>query len=348
MSLEQPSQDHRSQPSPSSPTHKRPVSERRIQANRRNALRSTGPKTERGKRTVSRNPIKHGLLAREVVITAGDGKESAAEFHTLLGRFCDCYKPVGVVEESLVQTIAACWWRKARVIRAENGEIRKRLDTLAVDRAFRSSDQANLDLLLSEMELDVYRPDNQADQQVSTRKRWSAIQDGQTTLREHPAGLAYLSALLKTAKSEMARDGYLSEKIRKRIVLAFGFWDCLFALTCANAGPLEARKEDPILEDAVDRQTDERRAAVAAFIDHRLETITVLQGYAKERENLTLDAKGRSFKLPPAEATDKLLRYEAHLDRQLYRAMDELERLQRRRRGESVPPPINVNLGRRR
>ena len=39
----------------------------------------------------------------------------------------------------------------------------------------------------------------------------------------------------------------------------------------------------------------------------------------------------------------KLLRYEAHLDRQLYRAMDQLERLQRQRRGEKVPPPLNID-----
>jgi hypothetical protein len=48
-----------------------------------------------------------------------------------------------------------------------------------------------------------------------------------------------------------------------------------------------------------------------------------------------------------AHVADKLLRYEAHLDRQLYRAMDQLERLQRQRKGENVPPPINVNLGQR-
>ena len=33
-------------------------------------------------------------------------------------------------------------------------------------------------------------------------------------------------------------------------------------------------------------------------------------------------------------------------ERQLYRAMDQLERLQRQRRGETVPPPLNINLGR--
>ena len=146
MSLEKPSQDSSAQTSPANTAPKAPASERRIQANRRNALRSTGPTTARGKRTVARNAIKHGFLAREVVITAGDGKESSEEFHALVGQLWEDYEPVGVVEESLVQRIAACWWRTARVIRAENGEIRKRLDTLAVDRALRNSDKGSLDL----------------------------------------------------------------------------------------------------------------------------------------------------------------------------------------------------------
>jgi hypothetical protein len=122
MALEEPSQDCPTQPSLANSPRKRPVSERRIQANRKNALRSTGPRTARGKRTVARNAIKHGLLAREVVITAGDGEENLEEFHTLLEGLWKHYEPVGVVEEALVQMIAACWWKKARVIRAENGE----------------------------------------------------------------------------------------------------------------------------------------------------------------------------------------------------------------------------------
>src|ERR1022692_3839922 len=100
MSVEMPSNDSSAQPSPANPPPWKPSSERKIQANRQNALRSTGPKTERGKRTVARNAIKHGLLAREVVITAGDGKESPEEFQDLLTRLWEDYEPVGVVEES--------------------------------------------------------------------------------------------------------------------------------------------------------------------------------------------------------------------------------------------------------
>jgi hypothetical protein len=129
---------------------------------------------------------------------------------------------------------------------------------------------------------------------------------------------------------------------------AFCFSDLLFALTCLQAGPPEAKMEDRPSEGNVDPQTNGKRAAVVAYIDAHLERISTLKRYATERESLGADAEARSFSLPSAEATDKLLRYEAHLDRQFYRAMDQLERLQRQRRGENVPPPLNINLGRRR
>jgi hypothetical protein len=349
MSLEEPSQDFPGQPSPANSSRKRPVSESRIQANRRNALRSTGPKTARGKRTVARNAIKHGFLAREVVIAAGDGEESLKEFHAMVEQLCEYYEPVGVIEESLVQTIATCWWRKARVIRAENGEIRKRLDTLAVDRATRNSDKINLDLALLIMNVRGSAVNGwDPDQKLSTMYRWPDIEVAQRNLRGHYSGLAYLGALLSEAKSEIANDGYISEKTRNMILHAFYFWDCEFAVRCFHAGPPEAKAEDRPSEEVVDRETAKERAMVVAFIDSRLGMLSRFEGEAREREELALDADARSFSLPPVDATDKLLRYEAHLDRQLYRAMDQLERLQRQRRGEHVPPPLNINVGRRR
>src|ERR1035438_6892600 len=155
-SLEDHAQDSPAQSSPQNPFRKRPASERKIQANRQNALRSTGPRTERGKRTSARNATKHGVLAREVVNTAGDGKESSEDFHDLLQQLNQEYQPVGIVEDSFVQTIATCLWRKARVLRAENGEIRKRLDTLAMDREQQNADKANRDLHASQIRVIFY------------------------------------------------------------------------------------------------------------------------------------------------------------------------------------------------
>jgi hypothetical protein len=173
------------------------------------------------------------------------------------------------------------------------------------------------------------------------------MQGAQSNMRGHRAGLTYLSALLQTAKSEIASEGHISERIRKKIFLAFCFWDCLFALTCLYAGPPEATVEGQPPDSIEDKQAGKKRPDIIAFIDNRLEKINVFKGYAVKREKLKGDAEARSFSLPPADATDKLLRYEAHLDRQLYRAMDQLERVQRQRRGENVPPPLNINLGKR-
>ena len=48
-----------------------------IEANRRNAQRSTGPKTDRGKARVRRNAFKHGMTARTImpVLPQEDPKE---------------------------------------------------------------------------------------------------------------------------------------------------------------------------------------------------------------------------------------------------------------------------------
>jgi hypothetical protein len=48
--------------------------------------------------------------------------------------------------------------------------------------------------------------------------------------------------------------------------------------------------------------------------------------------------------LPSPEVLDKILRYEAALERQLYRAMNQLERLQRRRQGENIPAPLTMEI----
>lgn len=45
---------------------KRPISERKLLANRANAQRSTGPRTEAGKAVSCRNALKHGILSRTI------------------------------------------------------------------------------------------------------------------------------------------------------------------------------------------------------------------------------------------------------------------------------------------
>jgi hypothetical protein len=50
--------------------------------------------------------------------------------------------------------------------------------------------------------------------------------------------------------------------------------------------------------------------------------------------------------IPDDDALNKILRYEAAIERQLGRTVDRLERLQRRRKGEMIPPPVSEHLSR--
>lgn len=216
-----------------------------------------------------------------------------------------------------------------------------------MDRLLRNEDQHNLSLLFSAGGIRLFDAKNAADAKVPTVERYSILQAMDLRLREHPLGLMHLSTLLEMAKSEIASAGYMSEAIRKIILVMFGTWDLPFAQYCFDAGAPEAKREGRPHGPDADKETETGPAFTLGAIDHELKKLSLLNAHALERERLSLDAEARSFSLPPAEATDKLLRYEAHLDRQLYRAMDQLERLQRQRRGEKVPLPLNINLGRR-
>ncbi|MHC5184648.1 MAG: hypothetical protein ACYSPI_10290, partial [Planctomycetota bacterium] len=75
------------------------VSQKQLLANQQNALKSTGPKTTEGKALAKRNSLKHGLLAKEVVITEGDGAEDQQAFDAVLTNFVDHFIPMGPLEE---------------------------------------------------------------------------------------------------------------------------------------------------------------------------------------------------------------------------------------------------------
>ncbi len=79
-------------------------------ANRANAELSTGPVTEAGKETVSRNALKHGLSG--ATHAALPGEESALEKHC--EGYREAYAPIGAPEHDLVRNLAENHWRLKR------------------------------------------------------------------------------------------------------------------------------------------------------------------------------------------------------------------------------------------
>ena len=93
------------------------TSEKQAQANRRNALKSTGPKTPEGKAAVRLNANKHGLRSHEVLLP-GEDEEALKELDENLRAEL---QPLGELENLLVDGIIAAHWRLRRLRRVEAG-----------------------------------------------------------------------------------------------------------------------------------------------------------------------------------------------------------------------------------
>ncbi len=78
------------------------ISQKQLDANRRNALKSTGPKTPQGKAAVRLNALQHGLHAQEFVLSS----EEQAEFDRTLAAFLDELRPNDPAGTALVRQIA--------------------------------------------------------------------------------------------------------------------------------------------------------------------------------------------------------------------------------------------------
>ena len=93
------------------------TSKKQNQANRQNALKSTGPKTPEGKASARLNATKHGLLSQEVLIPG----EDEAALKELGERLRAELQPVGEMESQLVERIIDATWRLRRLSRVEAG-----------------------------------------------------------------------------------------------------------------------------------------------------------------------------------------------------------------------------------
>ena len=86
------------------------ATEKQIEANKKNAKKSTGPRTKKGKAIVSKNALKHGLLAKNHIIPT----ESKPEFELHRDETLAYLKPVGPIEAILANRIIELSWRLSR------------------------------------------------------------------------------------------------------------------------------------------------------------------------------------------------------------------------------------------
>ena len=94
------------------------ISEAQLNANRENAKHSTGPKSETSKQKTRMNALKHGYSGHIVVIP--DHEKEAFRRH--LENFRAEYRPKGITEEVLVQSLCDISW-STQQMRAQSANI---------------------------------------------------------------------------------------------------------------------------------------------------------------------------------------------------------------------------------
>jgi hypothetical protein len=278
------------------------VSARKIEANRKNALKSTGPKTLRGKASSRINAVKHGLFVRPITDFEALS-EDPQEYEDLLNGLWRQYCPVGRAEEIEVERVAVCCWRLKRAWRYEN----------AVNLA------ARRDFVRAEL----------AEQEPYCKER---DEEEEAVILQ-----------LQSAKKELEDGGVeISQELKQRIC---AMMPGLEALWSALDNGAQERLEEPDVSKMARELSPEMRSRVLSRFT-LTKAIAFLEAVGTRRwTNVTEAAVGRHA-IPNGDALDKILRYEAAIERQLGRTVDRLERLQRRRKGEMIPPPVSVHLTR--
>ncbi len=128
--------------------------EAQIRANRRNAQKSTGPRTSQGKAAISQNAVQHGLSARQTIISS----ESQADFDLYRERMLAELAPASPMESMLAERIVTLSWRLKRAGRIQNQTI----DALNTDNTFGPLAKLKQSLLFKNLDQSQPRPSTSA------------------------------------------------------------------------------------------------------------------------------------------------------------------------------------------
>jgi len=253
------------------------------------------------------NALRHGLLSKDVVIKTGEGRENQSEYNQLLSEFCKNLDPVGALEEWQVQEIVNCVWRLRRAQRCEVGLIRQRVDNCSFD--FVEGTR-------------------------SKRREDGPIQSDPGAIRGYIEDFMRLGAALEN-------EDPLSSNTRELIAGRLSRYEEFIPNVVLYKQKQWSWHHPPVVEGisrVEESDLKSTREKALKEIADQIAELEIGRWLSVGRESLRCSAQRSALSLPSSEDADRLLRYETAIKRQLYRAMDQLERLQRQRKGDFVPP----------
>jgi hypothetical protein len=282
---------------------------------------ATGPRTDSGKQTASRNATKHGVFSKVILLKG----ESKGEYEELLARLREDLQPVGALEELLVEKLATITWRQRRLLLAEGAEIQK-------NREFVEWDQRS------------------SEYEAAKKSTESLIlfNNGLIQKVDNPDVLERCLELLWELRKQIAKNGlnqkndsFLLEKIygeRKGYRLSEDLYDSYWKWFSTSETPEEEREREGYASPA---------QCYKNVLDEIDKEILRLSSYQKKRalvetERMQLEVVSRS--IPDGPGLERLLRYEVSLNRDFDRTLSQLERTQRMRLGQPVAPRLELDV----
>jgi hypothetical protein len=282
--------------------------------------RAPGPRTRQGKERSKHNAQKHRIFSEVVVL-----EDERDEFESLLNGLWNDLQPVDTLEITAVDKLATLLWRQRRVLTAEAAEIQKGRDFVEWDEE-REQEERAAEILRS-----------------STN-----CGGGLITTIANPKLLERCLELLAQLKSAVKRDGLNPECDKGILTKLYGEYrqeDCRHSLfngyliwLAYAFCPDEKRQDAGIAyqEEAKQNFLHELELEEKRLLRFKKDRT------AKESARLRLISLSRS--IPTSAVMDRLLRYETKFDHEIDRLLKQLERLQRRRLGQPLPPSIDVNV----
>jgi hypothetical protein len=285
-----------------------------------------GPKTEEGKEVVRWNATRHGISSPAPVVPNLEKRE---DWESHLEGILENLSPAGHLEITLAERIAVLSWRLHRVTRYET-------EAISLSQQKIEGDIHDRDRLLRS-----FRGENPY---AST----------------HPVDIRFEAKHYKQAYSTLRRFPSLEpDKIVKGADASSVVWGVLMEAKKATEAEIDddvldlpGVPEDAAIEELPAMKVADVRGCVEAIAAHvsldpdeLLELATYEAGcearsaaHKKEEVEQEISRKVRERILPGEKTLEKISRYEAHLSRQLYHALHELENLQKHRiTGEGTP-----------
>ncbi|MFQ5738315.1 MAG: hypothetical protein ACE5JX_04840 [Acidobacteriota bacterium] len=265
------------------------------------------------------NALKHGIFAR-VVLRGTALKENKADYENLLESFRQSVQPQGGLEEFLVEQLAQLAWRKGRAVRAEAAIIMEQTEFLRrdCDDRLRSASEGH------KLELARF--------------------GGTARKRHNPYLLAKSVEVLDLLKTKVLHSRFEPEIDERLLASLFGESGTTEELWLEYS--LCSSRNQETGETAPQSGPDEAKRKFARAVDAEIARIREEIKELEERQRSELPLKEEGLAVPKEEEMNRLLRYEARLDGAFDRTLQQLERLQRMRLGQPVPPTVKVDVTR--